>query len=400
MQGDAVRPLEGIKVLDFSKVLAGPWCGQALGELGAEVTKVEPPRMGDDTRSWLPQDGGESATFLAVNHNKKSLALDLKHPGAKAVVRRLVEDTDVVLQGFGGGTAARLGVDAATLRAINPRIVYCEISGYGRNGPLGDQPGYDVMLQAFSGMIDSIGHPGGPAARVSFSPVDLGTGMNALSGVLAALLLRERTGRGAYLEVSLLDTAIGFMGYMAQNYWRGGALPGRMGTGHPSLCPYQAFESADAPLMIGVGNDVQWRRFCAIAGLTVADDPAFATNASRVRHFERTVALVQDVVRRQPQAWWLSQLREAGIPCSPIHRLDEALAHPQVAARGQVVRSTHATLGEIPQVALPIVIEGVPRVARRPAPVLGQHSREVLSTLGFAEHEIDALAAERIIQSH
>ncbi|HRO54644.1 MAG TPA: CoA transferase, partial [Alicycliphilus sp.] len=261
-----MQPLKGLKVVDLTKVLAGPLCGQYLGEYGADVIKVETVG-GDDTRRWLPQVQGESAIFVAVNHNKRSIAVDLKTQQGRDIVHRLVKDADIVLQGFGGGTAKKLGVDYETLCALNDRLIYCEISGFGRNGPLGNAPGYDVMLQAFSGMLSTMGQPEGDYARASFSPVDIGTAMNTLSGVLAAVIERGRTGKGLYLEVSLLDTALGFMTYMAQSYWQSGVNPRPMGTAHPSMVPYQAFEAQDGAIMLGAGNDAQWQRFCAVAGL-------------------------------------------------------------------------------------------------------------------------------------
>lgn len=394
-----MQPLKGIRVLDLSKVLAGPLCGQYLGELGADVIKVEPSGCGDDTRAWLPQDRGQSATFLAVNHNKRSIAVDLKSVRGKEIVHRLAAEADVVLQGFGGGTAAKLDVDDQTLRKLNPRLIYCEISGYGREGPLGNAPGYDVMLQAFSGMISTMGDAGGNFARASFSPVDIGTGMHALSGILAALLERGRTGQGCYLEVALLDTALGFMGYLAQNYWLTGKAPQRMGTAHPAMAPYQAFEASDGSLFIGIGNDAQWRRFCQVAGLQGAmDDPDFALNASRVAHFTRTVALVQDRVRDRTVQQWLDLLQPAGVPCSPIHTLDQALAHPQVAAREILVRTEHPVLGEMQNVGLPIRFGGQARSASRPPPLLGQHGAEILCEAGYSPADIAALQASGAIQ--
>ncbi len=394
-----MQPLKGIRVLDLSKVLAGPLCGQYLGELGADVIKVEPSGTGDDTRAWLPQDRGQSATFLAVNHNKRSIAVDLKSVRGKEIVHRLAAEADVVLQGFGGGTAEKLGVDAPTLRKLNPRLIYCEISGYGRDGPLGNAPGYDVMLQAFSGMISTMGDAGGNFARASFSPVDIGTGMHALSGILAALLERGRTGQGCYLEVALLDTALGFMGYLAQNYWLTGKAPQRMGTAHPAMAPYQAFEASDGSLFIGIGNDAQWRRFCQVADLQGAmDDPDFALNASRVAHFTRTVALVQDRVRDRTVQQWLDLLQPAGVPCSPIHTLDQALAHPQVAAREILVRSEHPVLGAMQNVGLPIRFGGQARSASRPPPLLGQHGAEILREAGYSPADIAALQASGAIQ--
>ncbi|EKZ98403.1 bile acid-inducible operon protein F [Cupriavidus sp. HMR-1] len=390
--------LNGIRVLDLSKVLAGPLCGQYLGELGAEVIKVEPVGRGDDTRAWLPQDRGQSATFLAVNHNKRSLAVDLKTAEGRQIVQTLAAKSDVVLQGFGSGAAARLGVDYKTLSGMNPSLIYCEISGYGRAGPLGQEPGYDVMLQAFSGMISTMGEAGGKLARASFSPVDLGTGMHAFSGILAALLERQKTGRGMFLEVSLLDTAMGFMSYLAQNYWCSGKLPRPMGTAHPAMAPYQVFEASDGPVMIGVGNDVQWRRFCPVAGLDdVIDAPKFATNAARVAHFDETVAMVQARIALQPVAHWIEALRKAGVACSPIHTLGDALAHQQVAARELIVESDHPVLGKVRNVGLPIRFAEAPRSAHRAPPLLGQHTDEVLGEAGYGPDVIADFKARGVI---
>ncbi|SPA36800.1 CoA-transferase [Cupriavidus taiwanensis] len=387
-----MQPLKGIRVLDLSKVLAGPLCGQYLGELGADVIKVEPPGAGDDTRGWLPQDAGQSAVFLAVNHNKRSIALDLKTEAGQRVAQQLAANADVVLQGFGGGTARKLGVDYATLSAVNSRLIYCEISGYGRDGPLGNEPGYDVMLQAFSGMISTIGEPGGKVARASFSPVDIGTGMHALSGILAALLERHMTDKGTYLEVALMETALGFMGYMAQNYWRSGKAPQRMGTAHPSMSPYQAFDTADGLLMLGVGNDAQWKRFCAVAGLDDwVDHPDFATNAARVQNFSRTVTLVQSRLQTRPLSWWLEELKKIGVPCSPIQTLDQALEHPQVQARQLIVKTEHPVLGTVSNIGLPVRFRRQARQASRPAPLLGEHTDEILHEAGFTPEQIEAM---------
>ncbi|MDN8617310.1 CaiB/BaiF CoA transferase family protein [Variovorax ginsengisoli] len=393
-----MRPLHGLRVLDLGKVLAGPLCGQHLGELGAEVIKVEPMGTGDDSRAWAPQEKGESAVFLAVNHNKRSLAVDLKTARGREVVQRLAMEADIVIQGFGGGTATRLGVDYDTLALGNPRLIYCEISGYGRSGPMGGEPGYDVMLQAFSGMLGTMGESGGPFARASFSPVDLGTGMNAVAGILAALIERGRTGKGVYLEASLLDTAMSQMGVMAQAYWRSGKLPERMGTAHPALAPYQAFEAGDGFLMVGVGNDAQWGRFCVAAGLErYRDDPRFATNAARVTNFGETVALVAERMRTRTVDAWLDALRAAGVACSPIQTLDQALGHAQMAHRELIVESEHAVLGPVWNMGFPVKFGGQAREASRPAPLLGEHTREILGEVGYSAGAIEGMVGAGVV---
>ena len=394
-----MKPLKNIKVVDLSKVLAGPLCAQFLGELGADVIKIEPIGSGDDTRAWLPKEKDQSAIFLAVNHNKRSIAVDLKSPEGQLIIHELVAEADIILQGFGSGTAKKLAVDYETISKINPKIIYLEISGYGRDGPLGKEPGYDVMLQAFSGMLSSMGDPNGSFSRASFSPVDLGTGSFALSGILAALLERQQTGKGVYVEVSLLDTSISQMGYMAQNYWRTGSPPRRMGTAHPAMSPYQAFETADGYLMLGVGNDAQWKRFCVATKFDhLMNDPRFVTNAERVSNFNETVRVVAEVMRMRSTDEWLGLLRAAGVPCSPINTLDQALEHPQVQSRALIVETEHPVLGPTKNVGYPVKFNHEPRDASRHAPLLGEHTKEVLKEMGLSTERIDALFEKGVIE--
>jgi formyl-CoA transferase len=310
-----------------------------------------------------------------------------------------VAEADIILQGFGSGTAKKLAVDYETISKINPKIIYLEISGYGRDGPLGKEPGYDVMLQAFSGMLSSMGDPNGNFSRASFSPVDLGTGSFALSGILAALLERQQTGKGVYVEVSLLDTSISQMGYMAQNYWRTGSPPRRMGTAHPAMSPYQAFETADGYLMLGVGNDAQWKRFCIATKFDhLMNDPRFATNAERVSNFNETVRVVAEVMRMRSTDEWLDLLRASGVPCSPINTLDQALEHPQVQSRALIVETEHPVLGPTKNVGYPVKFNHEPRDASRHAPLLGEHTKEVLKEMGLSTERIDALFEQGVVE--
>ncbi|MFM1987677.1 MAG: hypothetical protein RJA99_634 [Pseudomonadota bacterium] len=392
------RPLEGTRVLDFSKVLAGPQCAQYLGELGAEVTKVEPIGTGDDTRHWPPFEDGTGAIFLSANRNKRSLALDLKSPEGRAICHRLASQADVVIESFGPGVAARLGVDHATLSALNPRLVHCSISGYGSVGPMREGKGYDLILQAFSGMVAITGAPGGEPARSPFSPVDQGTGLHATVGILGALLQRDRTGRGCSIEASLFDTSVGFLAYFLQSFWARGTEPARVGAGHESLCPYQVFDAKDAPLILGVANDALWVAFCRAAGAPeLAVREGFRTNPERVQRRAETVALVADLIRGRSRDEWLALLDEAGIPCSPVHSLGELSAHPHTQASGMLFDTETPTGRPVRAVAMPLRVDGERLAPQRQAPALGADSDAVLRDAGYAEAEIEALCARGTI---
>lgn len=393
----SATPVAGLKVLDLSKVLAGPLCAQYLGDMGADVTKVETSE-GDETRGWPPfrtAESGASPTgtvFLSANRNKRSIALDLRRPEGLEVVYRLADSADVVISSFGPGVAEKLGVDSVTLRGRNPRLVYCNISGFGSKGPMRNDKGYDVILQAFCGMLSITGERTGPPVRSPFSPVDQATGLHALIGVLAALLERSSTGKGALVEASLFDSATGFLGYFLQGFWERGTEPERPGSGHESLCPYEAFETADRPLILGVANDSLWRSFCSVVGLQdVVDDVRFKTNADRVAHREQTVAIVRDALAKRTRDDWIERLGAAGIPCSPLHSLGELSAHPHTAASEMIVHYQHAKLGQLKTISQPLRFDGERPGLRRPPPMHGEHGREVLQEAGYSADEIDGL---------
>ena len=389
------RPLSGVRVLDFSKILAGPLCTQYLADLGADVIKVEPPN-GDDTRSWPPFEDGVGAIFTAVNRNKRGIALNLRKSAGLTIAHALASDADIVVESFGPGVADRLGIGWDRLSALNPRLVYASISGYGTRGPMKDGKGYDLIAQAFTGMLSLTGEPGGPPARSPFSPIDQATGYHAVIGIMGAIMQRDRTGRGVKIEASLFDSAVGLLGYFLQNYWVRGTEPERPGSGHESLCPYQAFETADMPIILGIANDGFWRAFCDIAGdPALAGDIRFATNGDRVASRAVLIPLVTAILARRSRAEWLAELATRGIPCSPVHTLGELSAHPQTEASGMVLRD-----GSFQTVASPLRVDGERLALRLRPPALGEHSRAVLAELGYKIDKIDALIADGVVGTH
>jgi crotonobetainyl-CoA:carnitine CoA-transferase CaiB-like acyl-CoA transferase len=392
IQGVQFQPLAGVRVLDFSKILAGPLCTQYLADLGAEVLKVEPLK-GDDTRAWPPFEDGVGAIFTAVNRNKRSIAMDLKHPEALAIAHAMAGEVDVVVESFGPGVAERLGIGWNRLRELNPRLVYASISGYGTQGPMKECKGYDLIAQAFTGMLSLTGEPGGSPARSPFSPVDQATGLNAVIGIMGALMQRDRVGGGVKVEASLFDSAVGFLGYFLQNYWVRGTEPERPGSGHESLCPYQAFETADLPIILGIANDHFWMEFCALAGETaLAADARFMTNGDRVANRAVLIPIVATILARQGRAEWLADFASRQIPSSPVHTLGELAEHPHTEASGMILHD-----GAFRTVATPLRASGGRLPLRQRPPAIGEHTRSVLTELGHAEDRIDALIAARTI---
>lgn len=388
-----MNPLDGIVVLDCTKVLAGPLCTQYLSDLGATIIKVEPVESGDDTRTWPPVNGEFSPIFMSVNRNKKSIAVDLKSEDGQDIIKKLIRKSDILVESFGTGVAEKLCIDYDSASKENPRLIHCSISGFGRSGPLANRPGYEVILQAYSGIMSMTGEIGGGPIRIPFSPIDQATGMHAMSGILAALLQREKSGNGCSLEVSLFETAVGLLGNNILSYLESGVLPEKNGSGHPSVCPYQAFVSSDGPILIGIGNDNLWRRFCSSVGREeLIDDPRFKTNPDRVRNFQDTVLTTQDIISTKSREDWTDLLASIGVPCSPINNLEDLLNAPHTKSRGIIMDYEHPQFGPSKSISYPVKFAGVDRVVKAPPPGHGQHSEELLQWAGYSQVQIEALA--------
>jgi crotonobetainyl-CoA:carnitine CoA-transferase CaiB-like acyl-CoA transferase len=383
--------LAGLKVLDLSRVLAGPWAGQMLADLGADVVKIERPGCGDDTRAWGPpylqdqngQDTSEAAYYLSANRNKRSLAVDFTQSQGQETVRQLVAGADVLIENFKVGGLAVYGLDYASLAAINPRLIYCSITGFGQDGPYAARAGYDFMIQAVGGLMSVTGkaddEAGGGPVKVGVAVTDILTGLYASNAVLAALAERERSGKGQHIDLALLDVQVACLANQALNYLTTGKTPGRMGNSHPNIVPYQDFPSADGDFILTIGNDGQFTRFCAVAGHPEwSDDPRFATNVQRVGHREVLIPLIRQVTVFRTTAQWVADLGAAGVPCGPINNLAEVFDDPQVRARGLRVSMDHPLSGKVDLVANPIKLSRTPVRYRSAPPLLDQHAAEVL----------------------
>ena len=401
--------LSGVRVLDMSRVLAGPWCGQILADLGAEVIKIERPGSGDDTRSWGPpylkdRDGNdtqEAAYFLSANRGKKSVTLDIAKPAGQGIARRLASQCDVLIENYKAGDLARYNLGYEQLRALNPSLVYCSITGFGQTGPMRSVAGYDFIIQAMGGLMsitgEGDGRPGGGPQRVGVAVADLTTGMYATVAILAALLHRTRSGEGQYIDMALLDVQVAMIANMNMNYLIAGRAPQRMGNAHANIVPYQVFDASDGQLVLAVGNDSQFAKFCEAAGCALHQDARFRKNADRVRHREVIVPLLAEIMRRRTVAEWVALLEPIGVPVGPINDLAQAFAQPQVKSRGLQIELPHPLAGSVPGVANPIRMSATPPRYESAPPLLGQHTREVLLSFGVEEAQIEALARDGVI---
>ncbi len=429
-----MNPLQGVRVIDLSRILAGPYCTQALADAGADVVKIEEPVKGDDTRGWGPpfikqggaaarppeppahlagarprmgvnpaslaaEQRGESAYFLSVNRGKRSLALNLKDPRGCEILWRLLETADALVENFRPGTLAKLGFSYEEVRRRVPRLVYASISGYGADGPWGGRPGYDAVIQGEAGLMSITGTPEGDPSKVGASLADVIAGMTAFQGILLALLRRERTGEGSRVDVSLLESLLSALAYHNATWLLAGQVPRRLGNRHPSLAPYETFDAADGHVIVGVGSEALWRAFCAALGApAMAEDARFRTNALRVLNYEALRACLAPILRGRSVDAWVSALGDAGVPCGRVRTVAEALGGPQVAARGLLLDVRHPTLGAGRYVGSPIGLSDAGRGSQRPPPLLGEHTAEVLAErLGLGPDAIEALRRDGVV---
>jgi formyl-CoA transferase len=387
-------PLQNVRVLDLSRVLAGPYCTMMLGDLGAEVIKVERPGVGDDTRAWGPPfAAGESAYYLCANRNKQSLTLNLKSPAGRDIAARLAERCDVLVENFLPGTLDGWGLSYETLSQRNPRLIYCSITGFGQTGPRRDEPGYDIMIQALAGVMSITGEPTGPPMKVGVAISDITAGMFACHAILAALFARERTGRGDRIDMALFDATIAWLANVGSNYLVSGVVPQRQGTAHPNIVPYQAFAAADTSLIIAVGNDGQFAKFCECLGRSdLAGDPRFTTNALRVENREALIPVVAAEIVRRSAGEWSQRLEQAGIPCGPVNTVDRVFADSQTTAREMLIEVSHPAIGPLKIAGSPLKIASLQHPPRRPPPLLGEHSEQVLmNVLKLSAAEVQQL---------
>ena len=392
------QPLENIKVVDLTRTLAGPFCTQNLADMGADVVKIEEPNDGDETRKWPPIWNGESTQFLSFNRNKRSLSVNLKSDEGLAIVKKLAAGADIMIESFRAGTLARFGLGYDDIKAVNPDIIYCTISGYGRTGPMASKPGYDLIIQAYSGLMHLTGEPDGAPQRVGFSLVDLFTGMLAFGSIVTALYHRDQTGEGQLIDAALLDGQVAAMSYHATGYIGTGVEPHRLGSGHPSLVPYQSFPASDGYFILGVANPNLWERFChAIGHPELKDDPKFATNPDRVAHRAEMIDLLNGVFATNTVAHWVKVIDDAGVPVGPINKTSDVVADAQVKARDMFLPIDHPNVPDLRVPNSPIKLQGTPARLRRPPPLLGQHNDEVLAELGYAADAIAVLKNAGVI---
>ncbi|MFA7468057.1 MAG: CaiB/BaiF CoA-transferase family protein [Desulfotomaculaceae bacterium] len=391
--------LEGIKVLELARTLAGPYCSMLLADMGADVLKVEQPGTGDETRGYKPPDlGGEATYFISLNRNKRGITLNLKTKEGQDIVKKLAAEADVLIENFRTGTMEKFGIGYDVLKEINPRLIYCAVSGFGRTGPMKNEPAYDLLMQAFGGLMSVTGEPDRSPVKVGFSVVDLATGTNACAAITAALYHREKTGVGQYVESSLLESIVAWQGYLAIAHFATGNVPQRYGSAHPNIAPYQVFQGSDADFIIAIPNDWLWRKMCDALGLDdLKDHPKFAVNIDRVANRVELIDLLNQYTKSHTAEETISKLKAAGVPCGPINTIDKVLKEPQVLHREMVVEVDHPTAGKIKLLGVPMTFSETPASVRKAPPLLGENNQEVLGDLGYSEEDISELKEKGVI---
>ena len=393
-------PLKGIRVLDLSRVLAGPFCSMNLSDLGAEIIKIEIPNRGDDTRAYPPFINGVSSYYMSLNRGKKSITLNLKTEEAVKIVHELVSKCDVVLENFRPGVTKRLNVDYETLKTINPKIIYCSISSFGQTGPYAQWPGYDLIIQGMSGLMGITGEKGGGPMRIGVAIEDINAGLHAVISILSALRVRDSFGVGQYIDLSMMDAGVSWMTYVAGNYFATGNVPERLGTAHPSIVPYQAFKTGDDKyILIAGGNDRLFGILCNILGLErLIEDPLYSRNEARVENKDTLIPIIQESLLKKPRDTWLDSLRESGFPCAPVYTIDEVFADPQVHHRDMVVEMEHPTAGAIKQIGTPFKLSVSKTGLDQYPPELSEHTEKILGRLlGYSESQIAELREKGVI---
>jgi crotonobetainyl-CoA:carnitine CoA-transferase CaiB-like acyl-CoA transferase len=392
--------LEGIKILDLTRYLAGPYCSMILGDLGAEVVKVERPKTGDGSRQWGPPFiHGESAYFLSINRNKKSMTINLRTEKGREIVRKMASTYDVFIENYRPGIVQKLGLDYETLSKNNPQLIYCSISGFGQTGPYREKPSYDIVGQAMGGLMSLTGEENRPPIKIGVAISDIFAGMYATIGILSALVARRNHGHGQMIDVSLLDGLVSILSHQAGNFLVSGNDPIRLGSAHPTIAPYQAFQAADSYFVIAVGNDALWQRFCRGLNLPeLATDPRFATNPDRVRNRDKLTQILNTIFMEKPALEWLSVIEQAGVPCGPVLQLSEVFKDPQVLHRRMVEEIKHPSAGTIRVVGTPLKLSSTPATIRTPPPVLGEHTYDILRDLGYNETEIEEFIRSNVLQ--
>ncbi len=394
-----MKPLDTITVLDLSRALAGPYCTLMLADMGAQVIKVERPGTGDDTRGWGPPFiDGQSAYFLSINRNKKSVTLNLKEKEGKEIFYTLSENADVIVENFRPGTTEKLGIAYEDIRSINEKIIYCSISGFGQTGPYKTRPGYDLILQGMGGLMTMTGEEKRPPVKIGVAITDIAAGMFAAYGIVLALYTRERTGTGQYIDTSMLDCQVSWLTYQAGNFFATGESPKRLGSAHPTIVPYQAFETTSGYINVAVGSEKLWHNFCqAINHQELADNPHYRTNRDRVEHRKELITRLQEIFSEKTTEEWLRALQEKGVPAGPIYTFDQIFSDPQVLHRNMLVEMEHPAAGIIKQTGVPVKLSKTPGSIELPPPLLGEHTAEILTSLGYTDDEIKTLEEKGVI---